>query len=80
MSELHRKEAIAGRLKISLRKLDELFKHGKGPRRTFIGKQGYVSEDDYQEWLSACAEHQKPDDLLPIAAATPDRREDIANT
>lgn len=52
MSALLTKEKVAVRANMSVRTLDLHFKAGTGPRRTFIGKRPFVSDDDCDEWLA----------------------------
>jgi hypothetical protein len=45
------KEEVAVRGHMSLRKLEMLIRQQKGPRRTFVGKRGLITEDDCDAWL-----------------------------
>jgi hypothetical protein len=45
------KEEVAVRGHMSLRKLEMLIKQQKGPKRTLVGKRGFITDTDCDEWL-----------------------------
>ena len=70
MARLLTKEDVAARARISVRTLEMLIKQQKGPRRTFIGKRGFIAEDDCDSWLLSGRENsdQKGVDHVGTAA------------